>query len=206
MHTDFNRRGLFAGSMLLATAVVATCATVPPAFAAQEGHEQKQEGAEQPTSRPAGEPVDFRKLKDWLPKELVGRKRAEATGQKFSFGDVKYSTAEGYYGENHDLSIVLFDYSNTEMAAGMNYWKDLEIDQESDTGYEKTIKVQGFAALETWQNGEGAGDEAIPSNGTLSIVISDTVFLQVNTSGLTREQFGKLKQELKLRDLAAAVK
>ena len=50
------------------------------------------------------------------------------------------------------IEVQVMDYSNLEMAKGMAAaWTTVEIDKESDSGFEKTVKVASNPGFLTWQ-------------------------------------------------------
>jgi hypothetical protein len=153
------------------------------------------------TTQPAKEPVDYKKLKELLPDTLVDIKRTDAKGEKVAAGEMKLSQAQGTYGSKEgdnpptiDLTIV--DYGAAPgVAEGMAVWSKLDIDQESDSGYEKTTKVGGFPALIQFQN-DG-------KHGTLQIFVADRFMVTAESHNLADDQFKKIGDALPLDKLAA---
>jgi hypothetical protein len=153
------------------------------------------------TTQPAKEPVDYKKLKELLPDTLVDLKRTDAKGQKIATGEFKISQAQGTYGPKEgdnpptiDLQIV--DYGAAPgVAEGMAVWAKLDIDQESDSGYEKTTKIGGYPALIQFQN-DG-------KHGTLQIFVADQFLVTVESHNLADDQFKKIGDALPLDKLAA---
>jgi len=156
--------------------------------------------ADQPATKPT-EPVDFRKLKEALPAELLGIKRTDASGEKNAMGNVKMSHAHGAYVKDADkegaprIEVDITDYAATQgMTEAMAAWSKMEIDRESDTGYEKTTKVGDYPALETYQN-DG-------KSGQLQVFVADRFIVQVTTTNVPADQLKKIGEELKLAKLA----
>lgn len=155
---------------------------------------------EPPASQPAT--VDWRKLKEWLPAELAGMQRTNATGEKNRVGDFVMSTASAEFQNNPDqdnsprLNLTVIDYSGAPgMAQGMAAWSMMQIDNESDEGYEKTVKIAGFPGMETFQN-QG-------KSGTVMILVAGTMIVTVNSEGMTAEQMHQAAESLPLDTLAA---
>ena len=156
--------------------------------------------ADQPATQ-SSDPVDFRKLKEVLPAELLGIKRTEASGEKNAMGEFKISHAQGSYVKNADkddaprIDVNITDYSATKgMADAMASWSKMEVDRESDGGYEKTTKVAGFPAIETYQN-DG-------KSGSLQVFVAGRFIVQVSTTNVPPDQLKKIGEELKLEKLA----
>lgn len=103
------------------------------------------------------EPVNFRDLKALLPEELAGFRRKEAKGEKNGAMGLTISEASARYeGEGGArLRIKLADVGSLSgpMAIGLVGWASLEIDRESDDGYEKTTTFSGYKAVEKVNNG-----------------------------------------------------
>ncbi len=123
--------------------------------------------ADQPAA-PKRESIDFRKLKELFPAELGGIKRSEASGERNKIGDMSITTAKAAYKKNADdekaprIEIEVMDYggSGAEMAAAAAIWATMEIDKDSDNGYEKTVKIgEGkHPGFETWNKTDMHGD------------------------------------------------
>jgi hypothetical protein len=178
----------------LAAAVVVSSASF---VVAQEGEKKQAAATSQPT-----EPVDFRKLKELLPAELAGIKRTDAKGERTAFGELKLSVARGQYykevenGDSPSIDIEITDYGATRgMTDVLASWTTLEIDQEGDDGYEKSKKIEGQAALEKFTN-EG-------KSGSLQIFVANRFLVNVTTQHLSVEQFKKIGESLKIKELAA---
>jgi hypothetical protein len=180
--------------MVLIAMIAMACASTHA-----RGDDDKKPAASQPS-----EPVPYAKLKEALPTELIGLKRTSATGQKISAGAVKMTQAEGKYGTKDGdkpptLNVQIVDYSATpDMAAGMAAWSKLEIDQDSDTGYQKTLKINGNPAFEEYKKDS--------KNGQLQIFVAGKFIVSVTASNVADDQFQKIGEGLSLDKLAALAK
>jgi hypothetical protein len=153
---------------------------------------------------PKPQAIDFRKLKEVLPAELNGLKRTEASGEKNGFGGMSVSTAKGEYKKAKDqddekepsISVEILDYGGVEVAKGLAMgWTMAEIDKESDSGYEKTVKVKGNPGLETWEK-EG-------THGPVQLLVGSRFFLNVDTRTIDSAQVLKVVESMPLDKLAA---
>lgn len=172
---------------------VTLLATFP--IAGANGQDGQQQG-----EQPAREPADFRKLREWLPAELAGLKRTDAQGQRFGTGQDRISMASGTYNdENHEKSITVTvtDFIATANPSDAAFWKDQELDQESDNGYMRTRKIQGLPAYEIWDGNGGSG--------TLMVLVADRMVVSVGTYGIDKQAFEKLPESLDFKKLAAIV-
>ncbi|HYO08406.1 MAG TPA: hypothetical protein VER17_05500 [Tepidisphaeraceae bacterium] len=145
-------------------------------------------------------PMDFRKLKELMPAELCGLKRTGNEGQKMSLGEFTISQATGDFGGGDEenaptIHVDIQDFAGaTGMGDVMTAWQTLEIDKETDGGYEKTTKVAGQPAFESFQR-EG-------KSGQLQIYVAKRYYVNVTASNLTQEQFKKLGESLPIKKLA----
>lgn len=119
------------------------------------------------------EAIDFRELKKLLPEELAGLKRSSRGGQKTGAMGFNLSVAEAAYeGEGGKLEVVLTDFAGMGRAMlGMVPWAELEIDKETETGYERTTTIKGYKAFEEYDNQSKQGKVSIIADGRFVIAI-----------------------------------
>jgi hypothetical protein len=121
-------------------------------------------GGEGNTSVAPREAVDFRELKALLPEAAAGLARTSHEGQKQTMGEITVSSAEATY-ETEDgqgrMTVTITDVPAGGGIAMMGAsWMLMEMERESDTGYERTIKYQGMPAYEKFQrNGDRTSAE-----------------------------------------------
>ncbi|WP_370722149.1 transposase [Fibrella aquatica] len=118
------------------------------------------------------ETVDFRKLKELLPAEADGLPRKNAEGEKNGMAGFTFSTATGRYEnsddtENIDLSIV--DTGGSGAMMGMAAWSMVDMDRETEAGYEKTTTIDGNKAYEKFDNAGKSGEIAMLVNNRFVI-------------------------------------
>jgi hypothetical protein len=135
---------------------------------AAEGMKQQMQGEGK-----SKEAVDFRELKKLLPEELAGLKRSSRSGQKTGAMSFNLSVAEAVYeGEGGKLEVVLTDFAGMGRAMlGMVPWAELEIDKETETGYERTTTIKGYKAFEEYDNQSKQGKVSIIADGRFVIAI-----------------------------------
>ena len=163
-------------------------------------------GEAPPASQPAKKPpMDFRKLKEFMPAEVNGIKRSKNEGEKVSFGEFTMSQATAEYAkaepaENDPrIEIQIMDYAaSPEMGAAITAWSQLQIDKDSDAGYERTLKIKDQPAYETYQN-EG-------KNGQVQIWVEKRFYLNLQTTNLSGDDVKKLVESLPIDKLVAAAK
>lgn len=120
------------------------------------------------------ETIDFRKLKEMLPANADGIPRKSATGEKNGMAGFNFSTATGRY-ENADNSqnveLVLVDAGGTGAMMGMAAWSMIDMDKETDSGYEKTTLIGNNRAYEKYDNTDKAGELAVLVNKRFIVTI-----------------------------------
>lgn len=127
------------------------------------------------------EVVDFRELKALLPESVGDLKRTNAEGEKSGVMGFTISKAEADY-NNEDYSqsvdIEITDLSGAAGIAGMAAWgwAMADIDKETETGYEKTIKYKGHKAFEKYNNQD--------LYGSIEVLVSGRFMVSVNGSNV----------------------
>ncbi len=110
------------------------------------------------------EAVDFRELKALLPDKVVGMKRTEAGGEKGGMGDLNVSTAEARYQGDPEgsLELKITDMGGAGLAAaGLAAWSMVEVDKETESGRERTGKLDGRPFHEEYNSRDRSGEFAL---------------------------------------------
>ena len=170
------------------------------------GAVQLTSAGEPPATKPAKKPpIDFRKLKEVVPAELAGVKRSSNEGEKISIGELNISQVNAQFqkaepAENDpSVQLQIVDYASApEMGNVMTAWQQMEVDKESDNGFERTTKYKDQPAYETYQN-EG-------KSGQVQIWVGSRFYVNVQTTNLTAEQMKKLVESLPLEKLVELAK
>jgi len=102
--------------------------------------------------------VEASELKGLLPEETAGLTQTEATSATNAVGDgITVVRAEASYGAgDRHVTVTLTDYAEAAGAAGGipgASWMMIDIQRESDSGYEKTTEIQGYPAREKLHRG-----------------------------------------------------
>lgn len=142
--------------------------------------------------------VDFRELKALLPAELPGLKRTNAGGEKSAVMGLTIAQAEGRYeaegGKN--IKIRIQDMGASAAVGGfMAYsWASMEVDRESDTGYERTTTIGGHKAMEKYNTENQSGD--------LQILVNKRFMVEINGWKVTADEMKAAAQAIDLNKLA----
>ena len=125
--------------------------------------------AGQNAAGPRVEPVNFRDLKALLPETLPGFKRTQAKGEKAGAMGMVVSQADADYsgdgGAHLDVKLVDVGSLAGPLALGMASWASVEIDRETETGYEKSTVLGGNKAFEKYDTRSRRGEIKILVGG-----------------------------------------
>lgn len=96
------------------------------------------------------EPVNFRVLKSGIPETFLGMERTKNEGETTGAMGFKISTAKATFQDgDRRIEIEIIDVGGIGMAAmGMAAWSMVEIDKESDEGFERTTTFEGYKVFE----------------------------------------------------------
>ena len=149
------------------------------------------------------EPISVETLKGFLPTTLVGMDRGDVNSDALTVMGVKTTEAYADYAKVSgpgDMQLSITDVGNATgpIAMVMTGWMMGQINNQSDTEYEKTTTFQGCKALEEYNN-EG------PS-GTFTVVVANRFVVEVSGSRVTMETLKKAMGQVDLKKLAEAVK
>ncbi len=144
------------------------------------------------------EVVDFRDLKALLPESLGDLKRVNAEGEKSSAMGFTISKAEADY-NNEDYSQSM-DIEITDLAGATGYaglaawgWAMVDIDKETESGYEKTTKYRGHKAYEKYDNEY--------QNGSIEVLVSGRFMVSVSGNNVPIEMIKSSIDEIDISAL-----
>ena len=153
--------------------------------------------AKEMQSREPVDPVDFRKLKELLPEEIAGFKRTEASGEKEGAMGFTISRAEAKYKGSSDatVDVEILDTGGIAGVATMALaaWTMADIDKETDTGYEKTTKLEGYKAYEKYNSQDKSGE--------LNVLVADRYVVNVSGNNISVDELKSILAELDLEKL-----
>ena len=144
------------------------------------------------------EVVDFRELKALLPESFGDLKRTNAKGEKSGAMGFTISKAEAdYNNEEHSQSI---DIEITDLAGASGFaglaawgWAMADIDKETETDYEKTIKYKGHKAYEKYDNEY--------QNGSIEVLVSGRFMVSVSGNNVPMEMIKSSMDEIDFAQL-----
>jgi len=184
---------------LLLTATA--CGGDPPAPPATVEEAMKQAGEAMANAAAGGtEPLSAEQLQERLPERLSGFARGETERQDLGAMGVKMSMAKADYADgDRRIQVSITDVGTAAamapMAAG---WAMVDFDRTTGTGYERTIRFEGYK-----------GHEELNSSGgrvrtELSLLVGDRIVVQLKGTGVEMDDLKKAASDLGLRNLARA--
>ena len=137
--------------------------------------------------------VDFRILKEALPEKFSGMVRADYNGQKSGFAGLSISSASAEYQDGYKtINISLLDTGGLGAAIStLASWSQIEIDKESDNGYERTTLIDGKKAVEKY--------DRTTKEGEISFLAADRFIVTVKGSNVEVGDLTKALTEIKIK-------
>ena len=139
--------------------------------------------------------INFRELKKRFPSSIDGMERKSSEGQTMGFGGMKVSVAEAEYRDgNQRLDLTITDTGGLGAALmGMAFWSNLEMDKETEDGFERTTEIDGHKAYMKYDRRREQSEIA---------VIFDNRFLAVaKGKGIDFDDLQEIVEDLDLDDL-----
>ena len=142
------------------------------------------------------ETVDFRALKELLPDNADGLARQSATGEKTGAMGFKISTANAKYAntdnsERIELSIV--DAGGTGVMMGLAAWSMIDVDKETENGYEKTGKMGDYKSYEKYDNSG--------KDGEIAVMIQNRFVVTAKGQGVSMDKIKTALEDIDLNKL-----
>ena len=139
--------------------------------------------------------TDFRAMKALLPSSVAGLKRSSIEGQKSGIGKLKAATAEAVYRDGAEkIEISIVDAGGMGMMMStMAGWANVEVDNESDHGYERTTKIDGYKAFESYDSDS--------KEGSVAVIVEDRIIVAISGENVSEKQIRKALNEVSFRKL-----
>lgn len=151
------------------------------------------------TAGKATDAVDFRVLKELLPEEINGMPRTSSDGEKNSAMGFTMSRAEARYetqGTNASIRVEISDAgAMTGMAAMAAFaWASMDVDKESETGYEKTTTIKGYRGYEKFDRQTNFAELSILVGGRFMVELEgNEIGVDGLKAALDKIDLGKLE-------------
>jgi hypothetical protein len=148
-----------------------------------------------------GETVDFREMRALLPESIAGLKRIAVEGSKSNTMGIAASVAKATYesegeGPKKRIRVEMTDIAGLGAMAAMAFaWANVEIDKETQNGYEKTTTINGHRAMEKFDK---AG-----KRGELDVMVANRFIVKMESENLDMDAFKSGVSAIDLKKLAA---
>jgi hypothetical protein len=147
--------------------------------------------------------VNFKKLQEFLPQiDLPGFTKGKPAGQTStamgmatSEASLRYEKAEK--GETISVEVQIEDTAGIPFAgAGMSMLGLTEFENQTENGYEKSVKIQGFSGTEKMENGEYKSAE-------INLIVASRFMVNIKGDGTSDvASLRKLVDSMNLAELA----
>ncbi len=144
----------------------------------------------------AKEVVAYQSLKDLLPPRVLGMKRTHLEGQKSGMEGLQVAVANATYQENDkEINISIVDAGGSALTlAGLAMWANMEFERESDDGYERTTRIEGYKAFEQYDKNA--------KSGQLSVLVDDRFVINIEGDNVAEKDLRKVLDDINLRQLS----
>lgn len=145
----------------------------------------------------AVEPVDFRELKALLPEGIGAMKRKSAEGEKSGGFGLMVSHAEASYaGDGGTMELKISDPGSLSGLASMAaMWMNLELDKETDTGYEKSGTANGRRFHEKYDKSTKSGE--------YTVIVGNRFMVEIKGRGIDMPTMKKAVEQVNFAKLEA---
>ncbi len=137
-------------------------------------------------------PLSLDQLKTLLPEEINGTKRSSFNANStmgFAMGEATYQKEN----EDRELKLSIFDCAGEAGSGiyGMSYWTQMNMQQESDDGYVKTVNFNGDKAVETFKKGS--------NEASLTYVVNERLLVTLSGYNMSADEVKAIGENLKLK-------
>ena len=120
-----------------------------------------------------------------LPEDIGSFKRTNIEGEKVNAMGMNISHADASYSDqdgNQSIDLKVTDLGSVSGLSGLAAygWYMVDIDKETETGYEKTFTYKGNKGFESYDN-QG-------KNGEVSVLVAKRFVIEVNGNQVTMDQ------------------
>jgi hypothetical protein len=140
--------------------------------------------------------VNFRALKDLMPSSLLGMDRTTHDGEQVKAFGMELSTAKAKYkAGSRTVEVNIVDFAGiTAVLSGMASWADIEVDRESDDGFERTLEIDGYKAFEKY--------DTKGKYGELSVIVDGRFVVSIKGRNLEASDMREVLRKINLKKLA----
>jgi hypothetical protein len=135
-------------------------------------------------------------IKPFVPKKLGGLSRSGYTAERNTMMGVQVTEASARYSDDsgeHSVHLQITDLGGAKGLAALAGWAAVQMERESDGGYERVYKENGRTVREEWKQGSGEGE--------YSLLIGERFTVTLAGSGFSMEELKKFAGTLNLAGL-----
>lgn len=141
------------------------------------------------------ETMNFRDIKAIIPKRLLGMDRVRFSGEKNGAMGITISQANAKFRNDEQwLKVDIVDGATSGIAKiGGMAWSTIEIDKESDDGYERTTTIDDYKVFESFSKSSGKSE--------LKWFYKDRYIISLEGKGLDGDDLRKALRRIDYEDL-----
>jgi hypothetical protein len=142
-------------------------------------------------------PVSYQTLIDYLPRQLGGMKPSEPEGETTTAGQWRYSQASVRFngGQGQSAEVGIFDYAHISMLyLPFQMALKMKVSQESTRGYRRSAEMDGFPALEEWDQNDRRSE--------MTVLVGDRFVVSAKMRGGDEGSARKIADKIDLKGLA----
>lgn len=141
------------------------------------------------------DPVNFRELKPLLPEALAGFDRTDISGKTSGAMGFKFTTVAASYKNNDQVvEISLVDAGGLgSTLMGAAFWSELDIDEESDKGFKRTLEIDGKKSYQECKNNN--------QDCQLAMIVGERFVLSIEGRDTNMDQLLKMAKSIDLDEL-----
>ncbi len=165
----------------------------------QKMGEQMAKTAEEAKEGKVEKPIDFKVLKEVLPK-VDGWQQSNLNGEQATFGAISYARAEADYTNGKiNIHVEVADATNVKpMIMGILAAVNMNYQKETETGYEKSFKQGDMVGIEKFDKSSKSGELSVVYKGRYFITITadnltDPKDMEILKGFLSKIDFSKLQ-------------
>ncbi|MBK6584205.1 MAG: YIP1 family protein [Gammaproteobacteria bacterium] len=117
------------------------------------------------------------RLREFLPASIAGRERSEVTAERSGAMGLQVSSAQAHYADSdgRGLQLHITDTGSVRGITALAGWANIEQEQETDSGYERTFKEGGRMTRESWNRESQYGERSVVIGDRFTVTLSGTV-------------------------------
>lgn len=144
--------------------------------------------------------INFREFKDEFPSSIGDLEIKDSEGETTDVFGFKISNYEATYSDGEaTIKISISDLGGiSSVVNSLAPWATIEIDKESNGGYERTTTIEGHKALEKYNEQKRQGE--------IAIFINNRLVLNIEGENISESQMRKALRKIDIGDIEDLIK